>query len=147
MIAKKQFVAGLVFLCIGATFAVLSFHYPMGSVQRMGPGWFPAAVAILLALVGAVTVLKELLVPTATSGAVRIVWLPAIVICGSLALFAVAIRPLGIVPAVFILTAASTLPYRLPLWQVASLATALAAISGLLFIYLLDMPFPLFAFF
>lgn len=147
MLARKQILAGLIFLCVGVIFTVLSFRYPMGSVQRMGPGWFPVAVAILLALVGAVTVLKELVVPNATSDKVRIVWLPAIVVCGSLGLFALTIRPLGLVPAVFLLTAASTLPYRLPVLQVVMLASSLAAISGLLFVYLLDMPFPLFAFF
>ncbi len=54
----KDFWAGVVFIGFGLGFMLASFNYPMGSVVRMGPAYFPAVLGGLLALLGGVVLLR-----------------------------------------------------------------------------------------
>ncbi|HVZ00650.1 MAG TPA: tripartite tricarboxylate transporter TctB family protein [Dongiaceae bacterium] len=58
--SQKDFASGAMFLCIGAGFAIVARNYPMGTAERMGPGYFPFWLGILLALLGAIIVGKSL---------------------------------------------------------------------------------------
>ncbi len=54
----KDFWAGLMFAGFGLGFMLVSFNYPMGSAVRMGPAYFPTVLGGLLALLGAVILLR-----------------------------------------------------------------------------------------
>ena len=49
----KDFWAGLMFVGFGLGFMLVAFNYPMGSVVRMGPAYFPTVLGGLLAVLGA----------------------------------------------------------------------------------------------
>jgi Tripartite tricarboxylate transporter TctB family len=49
---QRAFAAGALFLAVAVFYFVTSFNYVQGTPARMGPGFFPKMVAILLALVG-----------------------------------------------------------------------------------------------
>ena len=49
----KDFWAGVMFVGLGFAFMLGSLNYPIGSATRMGPGYFPAVLGGLLALIGA----------------------------------------------------------------------------------------------
>ena len=49
----KDLFAGLIFICIGATVLLLSQQYEIGTARRMGPGYLPSAVSIILMAFGA----------------------------------------------------------------------------------------------
>jgi hypothetical protein len=51
--SQKDFFAGLMFLVVGALFAIGATKYNVGSAARMGPGYFPLLLGILLAVLGA----------------------------------------------------------------------------------------------
>jgi hypothetical protein len=51
--SQKDFFAGLMFLVVGAGFAFGATKYNVGSAARMGPGYFPLLLGILLAVLGA----------------------------------------------------------------------------------------------
>ena len=44
--------AGVMFFVFGAGFALGSLNYQIGSAARMGPGYFPLMLGIILALLG-----------------------------------------------------------------------------------------------
>jgi hypothetical protein len=52
--------AGLIYLAVGTAGLVLSPRYGMGSALRMGPGYFPAVLSGLLALIGLGSLLRSL---------------------------------------------------------------------------------------
>ncbi len=49
---NKDFLAGLLFILIGALAVVFARDYPMGSAMRMGPGYFPTILGGILFLLG-----------------------------------------------------------------------------------------------
>jgi hypothetical protein len=50
VLGNKDFLAGLVFLAFGlAAMHIADRDDPMGSLQHMGPGNFPAALGLILA--------------------------------------------------------------------------------------------------
>jgi hypothetical protein len=51
--SQKDFFAGLMFLVVGALFAIGATKYNVGNAARMGPGYFPLLLGILLAVLGA----------------------------------------------------------------------------------------------
>ncbi|MGH8851862.1 MAG: tripartite tricarboxylate transporter TctB family protein [Casimicrobiaceae bacterium] len=56
----KDFLAGLLFVAFGVAAIVIARTYPMGTAARMGPGYFPRLLGILLILLGAALSLRAL---------------------------------------------------------------------------------------
>jgi hypothetical protein len=55
----KDFWAGLMFIGIGLGFMAISRNYPMGSALRMGPAYFPTVLGGLMAVLGAIVLLRS----------------------------------------------------------------------------------------
>src|SRR5215207_3871619 len=49
---QRAFAAGALFLAVAVFYFTMSFNYAQGTPARMGPGFFPKMVAILLAAIG-----------------------------------------------------------------------------------------------
>jgi hypothetical protein len=49
----KDFYAGLLFVAFGVFAIVIARNYPLGTAARMGPGYFPRLLGILLIVLGA----------------------------------------------------------------------------------------------
>lgn len=78
----------------------------MGTLQRMGPGFFPVSVGVILMLIGIAITVPALF----REGMIESVdWRALIVVPGSLACFALALPVFGLAPAIFVLVAVSTL--------------------------------------
>ena len=45
----RDFWAGVMFLVVGGLFAGIAFTYKLGTAARMGPGYFPLMLGILMA--------------------------------------------------------------------------------------------------
>jgi hypothetical protein len=50
--SQKDLVAGALFVAIGLFFAIASLEYRLGTLARMGPGFFPLLLGSLLVLLG-----------------------------------------------------------------------------------------------
>jgi hypothetical protein len=50
--SQKDFFAGLMYLVVGLAFAIGAIDYNVGSAARMGPGYFPLILGVILALIG-----------------------------------------------------------------------------------------------
>ncbi len=59
---RKDFNAGLMFVGIGAFFAIGAQYYPMGSAVRMGPAYFPTMLGWILVGMGLVIFLRSFFV-------------------------------------------------------------------------------------
>lgn len=62
--SQKDFFSGLMFMVLGAAFAWGATKYSIGTGARMGPGYFPLMLGILLAVLGGVITFKALVVET-----------------------------------------------------------------------------------
>ena len=51
--SQKDFLSGLMFLVVGGIFAWGATNYSIGTGARMGPGYFPMLLGVLLAILGA----------------------------------------------------------------------------------------------
>jgi hypothetical protein len=56
----KDFYAGLLFVAFGVFAIVIARNYPLGTAARMGPGYFPHLLGIMLIVLGAALSLTAL---------------------------------------------------------------------------------------
>jgi Tripartite tricarboxylate transporter TctB family len=150
--SQKDFFAGLMFIIIGAAFAIGAYSYSMGEGARMGPGYFPRLLGVLLAILGSVILFKSLTVATADGEKIgSIAWKPLVCIIGANLLFgvcigglpAIGLPALGMMVGIYVLVfVASIAAEQYKPVEVFILATVLAIISYLAFIKLLNLQFP-----
>jgi len=62
--SQKDFYSGVMFSAVGVAFAWGATRYTIGEGARMGPGYFPLLLGIILALLGAAISFKALVVET-----------------------------------------------------------------------------------
>ncbi|MGQ0577553.1 MAG: tripartite tricarboxylate transporter TctB family protein [Betaproteobacteria bacterium] len=141
--SPRDFCAGLIFLFFGALAAYVARDYPMGSAVRMGPGYFPYLLGILLALLGVVICIKSLMVSGERIEAASPRAL--LLVLGAVGVFAATIESAGIVITTVLLVgigAAASPESRLR--EVAVLIVFLLALAVGLFTYGLGLPFKVF---
>ena len=83
---RAGFAAGLLFLAVGAGAVGIARDYQIGSALHMGPGYFPIALGLLLAIVGAASVLRASVVTEDRPG--RIALRPVLAIGAAVVVFA-----------------------------------------------------------
>ena len=62
--SQKDFFSGVLFMGVGVAFALGAGNYSVGTGARMGPGYFPLMLGILLAVLGIVITFQSLVVET-----------------------------------------------------------------------------------
>lgn len=105
---QKDFAAGVVYVLAGAAFAIGAFNYKVGDAARMGPGWFPLAVGLLLALVGAIVMAMALRPRAVVESMKRPELGPMAWILGGVVLFGLLLQPLGLVLSLIVLVVVSS---------------------------------------
>lgn len=141
--SQEDFWAGLMFIGFGILAIVVSRDYPMGSAMRMGPGYFPTAIGLCLMVLGAVIAATGF--KTKGDGVGQFPWRAIVLLSVAFAFFAWGIDNAGFVPAVAVLIALSALAGREWRWKEV-LVEIVVMIAGCwaIFIYGLELPFPLF---
>ena len=151
--SQKDFFSGLMFMAVGIAFAWGATTYKMGDGARMGPGYFPLMLGVLLAILGAVITFKAMVVET--EGGDRIgawAWKPLFFIITANLVFGVLLGGLpsiklpamGLIVGIYALTfIAANAGEEFKFKEVLILATVLAIISYLAFIVLLKLQFPI----
>ena len=150
--SQKDFFSGLMFLVVGGAFAWGATSYSIGTGARMGPGYFPLLLGVLLAILGSVVMFYSLIVETPDGDKVgAFAWRPIGFILGANLAFGVLLGglpslklpPMGLILAIYALTLiASKAGTEFKLRDVLVLATVLAAGSYLAFIMLLKLQMP-----
>ncbi len=142
MMAKpdlREFCGGALLTAGGVGFAAYAaMHYTIGTATRMGPGMVPVILGVLLALFGLMIAAGAFL-RAARMDEIRIV--VPLIISASILAFAVLIRPMGMIPAVFACVVIATLAegkFR-PVVSF-TLAAVLSVTAWLIFVVLLQLP-------
>jgi predicted outer membrane lipoprotein len=150
--SQKDFLSGLMFMGVGVAFAWGATNYSVGEGARMGPGYFPLVLGILLAAIGAFTVFEALVVETEDGEPVgSFAWKPLFFIIAANVVFGLMIGGLpklgipsmGLIVGIFALVfVASLAGDEFKVKEVAILSIALAVLSYCAFILLLNLQFP-----
>jgi len=139
--ALQDLIGGALAIAFGAFVLSTAASYPMGSLLRMGPGFFPIVLAALIVALGAALVLHAF--------RARIVWQPFVVnsrpmamIALAVALFGLSLERFGLAPATMTLILVSSLAEsRWRPWRALLLAATMTAAVYVIFILVLQMPF------
>ena len=149
--SQKDFFSGLMFMSVGVAFAWGATSHTLGDGARMGPGYFPLMLGVLLTILGGVITFQSLVVETADGDKVgSFAWKPLILIILANVLFgillaglpAIKLPAMGLVVAIYVLTfvaSAAGDDFRIKTCLI--LATVLAIGSYLAFIVLLKLQF------
>ena len=150
--SKKDFFAGLLYASVGGAFAIGATNYSLGTAARMGPGYFPLMLGVLLCLIGLYIMFKALVVETADGDKIgQCAWKPLFFIIAGKLLFGVLLSGLprfgipgmGLIVAIYGLTfVVSKAGNESSIKESLILATILSTISYLGFIKLLNLQFP-----
>lgn len=118
-------------------------NLPLGTLARMGPGMYPSILGVALAGLGAVIGAMAFVGPRRDPLTVRV--RPVVFVLTSFLVFAALVRPLGLFPALFVMTLIATRADGQPgpLGSVI-LSLVVATLAVLLFRVGLSMPFPAF---
>ncbi|MES2425189.1 MAG: tripartite tricarboxylate transporter TctB family protein [Pseudomonadota bacterium] len=151
--SQKDFVSGLMFSGLGIAFAWGASNYSLGTGARMGPGYFPLILGIILAFLGlCITFFAVRNQAEGGDPVGGIAWKPLACIIGSNLLFGVLLGGLpsiglpsmGLMVGIYVLTITASLAAdTFKLKEVLILATILAALSYVAFVLLLKLQFPI----
>ncbi len=132
-------IGGLIMLCAGLWFMNHAFeNYAIGTLRRMGPGFFPAVLGGSVAVFGVLIMLPAFFRPGEKFGFEA---RPFFIICIAVAAFAFLLERMGMVPTIFAMTfiASYAMPKPHPLKTLA-LAAALSFFAVAIFVWGLGVP-------
>ena len=147
--SQRDFFAGLMFTAVGVAFAWGATTYNVGNGARMGPGYFPLMLGIVLSFIGLVIMFEGMTVETADGEPVgKWAWKQVFFILGANLAFGVllgglpsfGIPAMGLIIAIYalvIIAAQAGTKHALP--SVLALATVLAIGSYIAFIWALKL--------
>ena len=151
MLIKSQadFYSGVMFTAVGGAFAIGATTYNIGDGARMGPGYFPLMLGILLAIMGIVIMFQALVVETVDGDKIgKWAWRPLVFVLGANLAFgillgglpSIGLPAMGMILAIYALTIISSLAgTHFKLRDVLILSTILAAGSYVAFIWALKL--------
>jgi hypothetical protein len=139
---KRDLVAGLLLVAVGAAFAVGSLELRIGSARQMGAGYFPLIFSVVTIVAGMLVAVAALF----RAGALVIPpWRPFAAVCASIAVFIVGMSQVGLVPAsVFAVWVAAFADRRSTKRGAVVLSAGVAAACWLIFVVVLRLPIPVF---
>ncbi len=131
-------IGGLITLGLAAGVLAESSSYARGTLLRMGPGYFPIALGVLLLGLGALLTVRGFLRPGETIAMPRL--RPVVFIAAAVSLFAYTLPAFGLAPAILLLVgvSAGASPVRRP-FVIALLAVGLSLFAYVVFVRLLSL--------
>lgn len=142
----KDVWGGAMMSVLGIVVAVQGATYSIGTLSRMGPGYFPVALGVILFLSGvAIGIKGYLTTPESHEKPPPPEWKAWFLISLSVIAFVVLAEYLGLVPATFAVVFISALGDRQnSLKNVTVLAAAMVVVCVVVFWWALQLQFPLF---
>jgi putative tricarboxylic transport membrane protein len=144
ILARKNVLAGLMFIAIAALGLWVSRNYPIGTALRMGTGYVPRLLCWILMGLGAAILVQGLREKDAPPE--RTSWqqlMPIVVVTTSLVAFAFAIEQLGLVLSILLLVGIGAIAARdIKIWETLVAALVLVGLSWVIFILGLGLTIP-----
>lgn len=133
---------GVGLLILSIVFIVGGFELGVGSPRRLGTGAFPVITGFILVVLSLVVIATDL---RDTSDAERPDWVSFASIGAALAVFALTVGRIGLVPGAFLTVITASLPDpSLPVLGKIALAVCVSLACWVLFIMLIGLPFAAF---
>ena len=141
---KQNFWSGVMFIIIGLAFAWKSTDYSMGTAARMGPGYFPFWLGIIMAGLGVLIFMTSLSKKAAKTEIARFDFKIVAIITASVVVFALLLQPAGLIISMFVLVIISaTASHEFTLKVTIANAIFLAILCYLAFVVGLKLVFPI----
>ena len=149
--ARRDVLAGLLFIGVALFGLWLSRDYPIGTALRMGTGYVPRLLCWILLGLGVVVLVQGLRAALASeasgerghSSGLASGWRPVVFVTASLVIFGLSIERLGLVLSILLLVGVGAVAARgLRFLETAAAALALIALSWGIFILGLGLTIP-----
>jgi hypothetical protein len=141
----KDFWSGVLFVAIGAFALVYGSKYTLGTAARMGPGYFPRILGILLVVLGGLILIRGL--RTQGPGVPRWRLRPTLLVIGGVIVFGHVVQWLGIaISTVLLIVVASAASHEFRPKEAIISGVLLAALASLVFIVGLGVQLPIWPF-
>jgi hypothetical protein len=138
----KDFWSGTIFIGVGLAAVLIGRDYSMGTAGRMGPAYFPTILGALLALIGAIAVVRSML--THGEGVARFTLKGLALVLGATVLFGVFVRSAGLPIAIILMVLMSGLAsVKFKLVPFVLVAIGMTVFCSLVFVKGLGLPMPL----
>ncbi len=142
---SKDVIGGCLMFLLGLYAMIQGTAYNVGSLTRMGPGFFPVSLGVIMASCGIVLIVMAKLSAPRETKSHPLEWKAWACILGSIVAFIVLGQYGGLVPATFAVVFISALGDRQnTLKGIVLLSLAMVAIAIVVFWWALKMQFPLF---
>jgi multisubunit Na+/H+ antiporter MnhF subunit len=141
--SQQDFWAGVMFMAAGAFFSGFGATYSMGTAAKMGPGYFPFWLGLLLILLGALVSIKAVSRKKARDQVAAFDWRSIALVLGAVCVFGLLLKPAGLVAAISALVLIASLASHEFGWKgtAINLAILLTLCLGV-FVYGLNLQFP-----
>ena len=138
----KDFFAGVIFIAFGIAAIVIGSNYALGTAARMGPGYFPRILGILLILLGGALALRALRLQGSPIPGWK--WRPTLIVLGSVVLFGMVVTHLGLVlSTILLIVVASAASHEFRPKEASVSAILLAALAVGVFVIGLKLQLPI----
>lgn len=137
---RTNVVCGGLLIAIGLFFAIQSLSLDLGTAVRMGPGYFPFVLSVILTVLGFIIFAQALRVEGEATG--LIAWRGMLFILPAPVVFGLTVRGLGFVPALFLAAfIACFASQRMRPVGALVISTCITIFSVVVFSYALGLPF------
>ena len=141
---QRDFGAGIMYMVIGLFFAIMATNYPMGTAAKMGPGYFPFYLGILMFLLGVLVAVKAFGAKAAIESIPKFNWRIMAQITGAVVLYGLLLPRMGFLIAVVVLVFVAASASREFTWKGTAINAAfLVTFTYSVFVLGLKLQFPL----
>ena len=138
----KDFFAGLLFIAFGIAANAIGTNYALGTAARMGPGYFPRILGLLLIGLGLALSLRALRLSGPKVPAFK--WRPLVIVLGSVSIFGLIVNYAGVVVStMFLIVASSAASHEFRLRESFLAGAVLAALAVGVFVIGLKLQLPI----
>ena len=141
---QRDFGAGIMYMVIGLFFTIVATNYPMGTAAKMGPGYFPFYLGILMFLLGLLVAVKAVGAKAAIESIPKFNWKVMAQITGAVVLYGLLLPRMGFLVAVVVLVFVSASASKEFTWKGTAINAAfLVTFTYSVFVVGLKLQFPL----
>jgi hypothetical protein len=141
---QKDFWAGVMFIGFGSFFAGFGTEYTFGSADRMGPGYFPTLLGIIVIVLGIIVAISGLSPKAEEEKVDKFDWRTLFFVLFPIVLFGLVLNSLGLIVALFLLVMISSYAGHEFRWKEALVnSVVLIVLCFVIFVYALKLQFPL----
>ena len=136
----KDLLSGLLFLGFGVGAVAIAQNYKLGTLGRMGSGYFPSLMAGLLIVLGLILLVRAILRPGSSEAVGTIGFRPVFFISAAIIAFGLIIGPFGVIAALAALIVIGRFAGREGgIVEVALMVVVLTAVVIAIFVYGLNV--------